>query len=252
MALTDFHIESLKGIGPIPPKQGILEESSTQMAALGQGLVMNDGRRFHYALNGAAALSPGKLIQSKASPANALNKNVLAAAVGAYTVTVVSDAAITDAAEGYLTVNDGTGEGQMLKIKTSAANASTATSTDCVLYDPVNVALVAGGTSQAMISYNPWDDVVIQDGDTNGITFCCGVPIIPVQAAYYFWCQTWGLAPIWQGGTNVIGSMVAQDVENAGAATLQASGSVEQVYGVTYGAVGVDTEYRVTYLTICP
>lgn len=250
MALTDYRIEYTKGAGPIPVKQGILEESATQKAMLGQRLEINDGRVFHYAKNGAAALDAGKLVQSKDNAAT--NKNVVAAAIGDYTVTVVTSAAVTDAAEGYLFVNDGTGEGQILKIKTSAANASTSTSTDCTLYDPVNVALVASGTSEASIAYNPWDDVVIQDGDTNGLSFTCGVPIIPVTANYYFWCQTWGLAAVWNGGTNLVGSMVGQDVANAGQATLYASGSVEQVFGVTYGSVGVDTEYRLTFLQIAP
>jgi len=250
MALTDYTVESLKGTGPIPPSQGILQESSTQKAMLGQRLAMNDGRIFHYALNGAVALDPGKLVQSKADAT--VDKNVVAAAVGAFTVTVVTSSAVTDAAEGYFFVNDGTGQGQMLKIKSSAANASTATSTDCTLYDPINVAVVASGTSQAGIAYNPWDDVVIQNGNTNGLNFCCGVPIIPVQASYYFWCQTWGLCSLWQAGTNVIGSHVGQDVDGAGGACLLASGSVEQEFGITYGSVGVDTEYRLTFLTICP
>ena len=241
---------SLKGTGPIPIAQGLYEESATAKGVLGQCIRMHDGRVFRYAKAGASALAAGKIIKAGTiNGANYLNDSVVAAAIGAYTVTVVTAAAVTTGEEGYLQINDGTGEGHNYKIKSTKANASTATSTDVELYDAVAVALVASGTSQATILLNQYEACAPATAITD---ILLGVANIAVTAEYYFWLQTWGLACVLSEGTPAAGTRVELAITtSAGGVTSATSSDTALDVGIQW-LVGVDTEYKPVELRICP
>ena len=235
-----------QGGTPAVMKQSIFEESATQRHKIGERIALND-RVFRYALNGAANLTVGKLVTGVTSPQ--VNKSVLAAAIGDFKVTVVTSAANANFAEGYLLTHDGTGEGYNYKIVSSSANAATATSTDVVLYDPIQVALVASATSEVTLLYNPWWGTVVQATMALPVV---GVNPIAVTAAYYYWCQTWGPCAVMTEGTPAVSMRLTGDGTTFGAVTDDAAASFDQIYGYNMTAVGVDGEYTLADLRISP
>lgn len=228
-------------------KQGIYQESATAKYRVGDVLRLSDGRAFRYAKNGAVALGIGKFVTMVANPYT--NKQVYAAAIGATAVGVKTSSAATSVEEGYLYVNDGTGQGQTRKIKEVAAHASSASHTLLTLYDGLETAIVASATSEASIAYNPWMKVVLQAASAAVVV---GVPPIAVTASYYFWCQTWGLCAVLSGGNNAVGARLTTNATNFGETVAEAAASVIQTYGLAVGATHVDTEYNMVYLTIAP
>jgi hypothetical protein len=250
--MANTYSESLKGFGTIPPSQGIYEESSTAKAVIGTRLQVGD-RVFYYALNGGTALVAGKLVKSLRSNASFINVAVAAtAAVGTYAVRLTTGAANTTCTEGYLQINDAAGEGLQYRIKAAAANATTATSTDLTLYDPIITALTTA--SEGTILYNPFHSLTVCSAYTDSII---GVPPIPVTADYYFWLQTWGPCPVLSEGIPAAGSAVVVAV-TTGAGGVTTWGAVAGGASCTSPIVGrmlgtgVDTEYRPVYLTIVP
>ena len=241
----------------VPPDQGVFEESSTARAGLGTRIAFEDGRVYRYAKNGATALAAGKFVKAGALVAQ-INKAVEAAVVvGNNTVTLTTSSAITTADDGYLQINSGTGlTGQQYKIKTGAANATTATSTDFTLYDPVAVALTTSGYGS--VYYNPYEQCEVCTAQADLVL---GVPTIPVTAEYYFWLQTWGPACVLSEGTGTAGYQVAVSASGnaAGVTTVvpfSSTGSGASVFsGRIVGQLlqtGVDGHYKMVYLTLAP
>jgi len=248
MASSNEYGEALKGVGPIPPKQGIYEMSETAKAELSTRLAFADGRVFRYAKAGATALAPGKICKVGALDAQ-INKAVTTAVVvGGKVITLTTSSAITTAAEGYLTINDADGEGIIYKIRKTAANATTSTSTDVTIYDSIATALET--TSEGSVLYNPYEQVEIIAAITDLII---GVPPITVTAEYYFWLQTWGPCPIWSEGTPAVGVIVQAGVsvgaDGPGGTTTYAAGPMP--IGVQM-QVGVSAEYKLVHLMITP
>ena len=233
-----------EGYAPIP--QGIYEESDTQKGYLGTVRRVG-GRTFVYTKNGSVALSAGKLTIHPTVPANHQNVAVasaVAAGDNQITVTLGATAAtLNQYQDGYLTVNDATGEGTCYKIRSNPA-ASASASLTLTLYDTVHTALDT--TSEVCLTPNPWNGVIISIADQADVP--AGVPLIDVTADYYFWLQTGGICPVLadeaiaQGQQLTIGSSVVGAVEAQDAAG-------EPVLGYAYMAL-VDTEYRPGYLTI--
>uniref|UniRef100_A0A6M3LMF9 Uncharacterized protein n=1 Tax=viral metagenome TaxID=1070528 RepID=A0A6M3LMF9_9ZZZZ len=245
---SNMYGEALKGYGPVPPKQGIYEISETQKAVLGQRLEFADGRIFRYAKAGATDLAPGKLCKAGVvNNANCLN-DIMAAAVtvGSKSLTLVTSSAVTTGAEGWLQINDVDGEGIMYKIEKTAANATTSTSTDITLYDPIATALTT--SSQGTIIFNSYEQVEVCSAITDIIL---GVPPVTVTAEYYFWIQTWGVACVLSEGITPAGQVVEVAIGDgvAGVTTCNADSALG--VGVQM-LVGVDTEYKPVSLRINP
>ena len=234
---------------PAVMKQGIFDSHATQQHRLGEVIRLNDGRAYRYAKNGAAILAVGKLVTAIACTQVAKNVLPASVAIGDYDLTVVTTAADLNMAEGYMNVESGTGLGYSYKIKSSKANAATATYTDIVLYDPIQIALVSGGTSKVTLHYNPWYAVVLQASMALPIV---GVPPIAVPASEYFWCQTWGPVACWIGQTPAISIRLATNTLVYGAAVLDAAASVDQIIGYNMGDTGADGTYCLIYLNIAP
>lgn len=235
----------------IPPAQGIYEASTTKMAPLGTRLAFADGRVFRYALNGASEAAPGKFMKCAVNTgSNWTNKAVAAAvAAGLYNVTVTTAACPTASiyVDGWLQINDADGEGIQYKVKSYKANATTATSCDFVLYDPIATALTT--SSEATLIGNPYYATVIATAITEWII---GVPPITVAASSYYWLQTWGVAPVWSEGTPSAGFCIQLAVGNCVAgATVRTTVDTTPPLGIQL-EVGVQSEYKPVYLMIAP
>ena len=248
MSSANEYGEALKGVGPIPPKQGIYEMSETQKAELGTRLAFSDGRVFRYAKAGATALAPGKLCKVGALTESGLTNKAVEAdvAVGTKTVSLTTTRACTTCEEGYLQINDAAGEGIIYKIRKAAANATTTTSTDVTLYDPIATELTT--SSEGTIIYNPYEQCEICAAITDIIL---GVPPITVTAEYYFWIQTWGIASVLSEGIPVAGNVMELAIGDGVAGTTVCNADSALAVGIQM-LVGVDTEYKPVWLRISP
>jgi len=228
--------------------QGIHEQSATQKETLGALRVLQDGRKFRYCKNGAAALVAGTPIIGTDCVANHQQCAVAAGgAAGSMTVTVTLGATLATVnqyKDGYLQVCDGGaayGEGTQYLID---GHPAAALSTACMiqLREPVCVALLVG-TSIVSLVPNPFASVVVAAA---GQDMPAGVPQIAVTAEYYFWSQTGGIATALC--TNTLGEGIAITTGAALFATV--SGSYEPVIGWSYGTDGAAGVTTPVFLTI--
>ncbi len=179
-------------------------ESSTQLFPLGTKAARGE-RVFRYCKNGASALTTLGTFLQAAAPFHAEAEDDIVpsaiSAIGAYTVSLTSTANLAAAplstangfAEGYLIINDGTGEGQMYKIKSHGAASGTSTFV-VTLYDPLTVAIAGTNATEVGIMQNPYANVIATAAPITGVPI--GVNLIAVTASYYFWAQSGGPAPV--------------------------------------------------------
>lgn len=242
-ASANVYKEDRVGYGRIKPAQGIYEESSTAKAEIGFRLLVGD-RVFRYAYAGGTALAAGKLVKSAQLPAE-VNKAVSAAvSAGSYSVTVTTAAAQLYLAGGYMVVNDADGEGLAYRIKSSAANATTATSTDVTLYDPIVTALTT--SSEVELYGSPYYDLDLSATVTDHIS---GIPPIPVTANYYFWLQTWGPCACLVGATTAAGDMLTCHTTDGSVQPM--ASYVQNLVGFAL-TPGTSGEYNGIFLRLAP
>jgi hypothetical protein len=224
------------------------QQSARQKEELDTLMHMNDGRVFAYAQAGATDLSAGKVTQTAVATDNAHNEQLSAsqsASIGAMSVTMTFGGAVTASffKDGYLWVNDATGEGHMYRVKDHAAGTS-----DVVVHlkDPIREALVAS-TSELSLIQNRQKHVVIAVAAT--LTGCpIGVPPIAVTANHYFWNQVKGPAAVLTAGTVVLGNSVCV-LTTDGAVAPKATDSILATIG-TVLRVNATTEYSLINLAI--
>jgi len=190
---------------------------------------------------GTSAQTAGKLLQTAVELGSAgdhvdCNSTAVVAA-GSKTVSIETDG--TDLVangykDGYMWINDGTGEGQLLSIKSHPAHDhSDDFSCEFTLYDPVVTALAAGTSTMISIMPNKFNKLVLAATTETGASV--GVTPRDISASNYFWVQTAGPACIWAKGTLVIGNGVVRDVNEAGSVApatdnvLELLGSVMRV-----------------------
>lgn len=229
--------------------QDIYKQSSVQLEALGTLRVLSDGRAFAYARAGAVALAAGKLTQAAAPSANANDETVAAsAAVGDMSISVTFGGAVTADfyKDGYLWVNDDTGEAHVYRVRSHAAGT---TAVIVYLKDPIRVAVTAGSGTVSLIQ-NPQDLVIVLP--TTATSVPIGVPPIPVDINYYFWNQVKGPCSILTDGTVVIGQHVRLSDATAGAVEpLDRDGTDENEAEIgTVLSVNATTEYSLIMLDI--
>lgn len=238
-------------MGLTGPRQTVEQDfrdiSSTKLCQLGAYAETPDGRGYRYSLAGAANLAPGKIVVAATVDGNFTNVTVAETnVVGATTVKIDGGGAVSANAyqDGYLTVNDATGEGISYLVRNHAA-LSGAGELDVQLVDPVEVAMTVD-VSEVTLTKNPWAAVVISA--TDQADMCVGVPNVAITAAYYGWVQTKGVCSVLADEAIAIGSDVTIGTGVAGA--VEASDLIgEQTIGKAIVA-GVDTEYREVYLSI--
>jgi hypothetical protein len=239
-------------------------QSTTFGPALGQKMILPDGREYvHARANTAAALGIGVPIVQKAVAGTSVNLAVATdAAIGATTVVLTMPATtlctiVDQYAGGFLSVNDVTGEGYTYKIKKSstAAAASTATFT-LEPSDPIKVAL-ANGTSECTIRENTFNYVLDRAAGTGSVGAPAGVPPVAVSAGYYCWLQRRGESTLLAGGTlSVTGKPFACCTVEASFQAWNAAPAdttiapVSEAWGYTMVAAAASTEYFVGYLQL--
>lgn len=207
--------------------QGIYEESATQKLPLGTLWKCADGRVFQYCKNASSGgpTGPGYLVQSAQQDSDQSSCTVaVAGSVGDTTVYVTNGADTHDAnayAEGYLVIEDDTGEGQCLKIKSHDAMTSGGMVT-FELYDELRVAITTSTT--LTISLHQCANVINCPANTPTGAVLGVSPITPT-ASYYFWVQVAGIAAVL--------------VDNS---TTLIQGVGVQAYGDVAGACQVMTE----------
>jgi hypothetical protein len=233
------------------PFNSVYKESANQEFALGTRLELWDGRVFRYAKNGASALGKGKMTQSVAPTAHHENIATGAtAAIGDTTVAIATTLStamvLNEYAEGWLLINDATGEGQVYKIKGNDAG----TTGNIYLWDPLVTALAT--TSEFTLVRNPFRAVIVFP--TTATATPAGVPLIDVTAAYFFWAQVKGPAPLLvdSGDTIVIGNPVGEPATHGDAGAcgvVDASMATAKPWGRCMTARAA-TEYALIDLTL--
>jgi len=198
--------------------------STTKLFPLGTRLIYND-REYRYAKAGAT-IAAGEAVctRNKVGSSHHNNMNVLAAPIGATQVTVVTNGTnlVKDEyADGYLYVNDGTGQGLAYKVKSHPAHVH-GTSPNCVitLFDPIKVALVASGTSQVTLAHNKYEKIIKAPGTTPLTGEAVGVASSVLADGDFFWIQVKGPAACLVSGTVVIGDSVGLTISGGTAGAL--------------------------------
>jgi hypothetical protein len=226
-------------------QQGFFEESEEPKHNIGTCVAIADGRCFHYSKAGAVALSAGLLNMSALAIAGHEDCDV-AAVVAAFnkqvTLTPATAAVTQDQyAEGYVQTRSATGLGQMRKIRSHPA-AGIAANVVVTCYDPFTIALDA--TTQANLIKSPYDEVIESAVEEN---IPSGVPLIDVQAGYYFWNQTMGPAAVLSNGAIAAGSEVVAGAV-AGSVAVQ-SAFLFPIVG-TMMLLSVDAESAAVFLRL--
>jgi hypothetical protein len=223
---------------------GTDDSSDLQLGAVGFDKF---GNRYRWVKAGGSDLAAGKLAVAATQTANHENLTCAVASIGATAVTVTlggTAATLNEYAEGYLVINDVTGEGTAYRISGHPAQSATTGNLTVQLADPITVALTT--SSQASLVKNLYADVVISA--TDQADKAVGIPNVVIAAGEYGWMQVAGVCAaladeaVTAGLSLTIGTGVAGAVEAADAAG-------EQVIGVAHTAL-VDTEYRSIVLTL--
>lgn len=226
--------------------QGIYQQSSRQLEELDTVRELADGRVFAYAQAGASDLAVGKLTQGAAPSANA-NDETLAASVslGATEISVTFGGAVTADfyKDGWLWINDDTGEGYAYRVKGHPAGTSAVIVS---LKDPIRCAATAGASTVSAVQ-NRQKLVIVAPTTLTGIPV--GVPIIPVTAGNFFWNQVKGPCPVLTQGTIVIGNVVGPSASAAGAVAALATTDIIGPVGDVM-SVNATTEYSLVNLAI--
>lgn len=215
-----------------------------QYGALGQ---TEDGRQFRYVGNGATAVTAGQLVVVAPVVANHTNISVAAnAGIGALTlvVTLGATAATQDQyAEGFVTVNAGTGLGTTYRIAGNGA-ANTAGNCTLVLAEPLWQA-VTSASSKVCLAASPFSSVVTSVTVSRPV----GVATVPIAANGYGWVQSYGYcAAVSDISIAGKGLAVKQSITTAGAVTVSAAAT-----DFTIGSApeaGVSAEARAVWLNV--
>lgn len=185
--------------------QSVFRASATKSHPLGTRGWMEDGRVFYYASNAGAAIAIGSLLQTAAEVGNHTSVAYASGgAIGSTSVTVTLGATAATAQQyrdGFLTVIDGTGQGQIRKIRSHPAAALSST-LEVEVYDPFEIAIASG--AEISLAVSPYDSLIVTPGDSQALTVA-GVPQCAVGAGtsdvQYFWAQTYGPALVLGDGS---------------------------------------------------
>ena len=220
----------------------ILKQSATQIIPLGTRGLTKDGRVFRYAKAGAA-ITKGRLLQAAAVSTNFSDDRTLSPMTEVdstkakrYTTDMnkvvmymSTDVNADDSSwkgwydEGYWFANDGQGEGQFYQVNvggwtsgsTSSAMSTLVASTKQprstveIIDEAKLTTQVTTGTEWGLVK-NLYKDIIMHAKNAVGIPV--GIALINITSGYFFWCQTWGLAPCRFGGSCVRGKVICADL----------------------------------------
>tara|TARA_Y100000590_G_scaffold25908_1_gene29238 strand:- start:966 stop:1715 length:750 start_codon:yes stop_codon:yes gene_type:complete len=233
-------------------------QTSGQKHKLGTRMTFDDGRVFRYCEVGGSDIAAGAIVQAPAGVANHdmdLAIATAAAGVTQLTVTLGGTAATKDQyKDGYIYVNDGTGEGSVYKIKSNAAGDSSGTCVITLDEEDGTVTAVTNGNTLVGLAVNPYSNVIISPTTVSNIAV--GVAPRALTTNYYGWLQTWGPASVLCNAAGVIG----EAVRVGGASTAggfedldrDGTNENEQVIGHQMLIASVATDYALIDLNIAP
>ena len=235
-------------------------ESSTQLYSLGARLFYGD-REFRYVFMDGA-VTAGLLLQQAAHVAHHTNMTVTNAdaVAGSYshaagsTTLSVETAGDTDLtadlyAEGYIHVNDSTGEGQLMRVLSHPAHDhSSDPSVVITTYDPLATTIVKN-SSQLSLTKNPYKDVVVAPTAETGAVI--GATVIDMTDNYYGWAVTDGPAALLTSeAVVVLGHRVVRSDTDAGGVMAADSDPLLVPVGQVMASGVVDTEYALIKLKV--
>ena len=228
------------------------QATTTQRHPLGTLGETPDGRRFRYSFIDGA-VTAGKLLQTKVPVADDDMDVVVAAAaaIGATSISVTTVTAILvdEYKDGFLYVNDGTGEGQAYRLGSHLAAGATATLVLNLAEDEKVITALDTSTSIVGLKWNRYKDVVVFPVTVTGTPV--GVTAQDVADNTYFWAQVRGDADVLINGTVLLGKGVIPSDAIAGAVEAQVdTGGDDPVVAWVANPIAVDTDYGHVFLTI--
>ena len=228
---------------------------TTQLHPYGTRMVLPDNRVFYYGQTDGAQTA-GAICQSPVGIANHdmdLATNTASSGDKSVTVTVGGTAATANQyADGYLYVNDGTGEGHIYKIRQHDAISSSGSGA-INLYDGDAIATGFAAATIAGLAKNPYKDFIVYPTTSTG--HAVGVAATDFDDDDFGWLQTWGPAAVLCDVAFVIGNHVRVSDGTAGSGEpLDRDGTHEneEVIGVASVIAPVTTDYGFVNLTILP
>lgn len=213
---------------------------------------LSDGREVMLVSAGGTALDAGKLMQDAAIVAN--HQNIAVSAYQAYsangnvpaTITVTLGATAATANQyrgGFVVVNDGTGEGQTLRIASHPA-ADASASLVLTLEEGATTAPVAAASEVCLIPAHG-ADVVVNPTTVTGAQV--GVTLYPIAASAYGFVVTKGVTSCLAQGAIGVGLGISPSGSVAGAVAVAAATTSRLGFA---SQAGVDTEYRAVYVNL--
>ena len=181
---------------------------TTKLHPYGTRMVLPDGRVYYYGQTDGAQTA-GAICQSAVGVANHdmdLATNTASAGDKSVTVTVGGTAATEDQyADGYLYINDGTGQGHNYKIRQHDAIDGSGSGA-INLYDGDAIAVGFEAATIAGLAKNPYKDFIVFPTTATGHPV--GVAPTDFDDDDYGWRQTWGPAAVLCAVACVIGNHV--------------------------------------------
>ena len=227
--------------------------TSTAQVSIGTRYEDAFGRVFYYGF-AAAAVGRGKMALEAIVIGNHNNQSFQTApAVGDKIVKVTLGGTALTAEQykdGWLVVQDGTGEGRAYRIE--GCDAQTSTSGTAVIYLQERID-TAGAVSESNVDfiYNSYDELRVA-ADTGQTDIPAGVPFMVggLGASEFGYLQTWGPVAVERDAAETLGEMITLGTGTQ-AGQVESYGNVnEPVIGQGGPAIGVADEYQLMYLRL--
>ena len=227
--------------------------TTTKAVSIGTSYEDGWGRVWKYAY-AAAAVARGKIGVAAATIANHNSMNFATApAIGdtSVLVTLLGTAVTADQyKDGWLTVNDGLGEGRTYRIEGHPAQATTTGNVRIYLAEAIDT-VSAITVLNVDLNYNKYDELRV--ADTNQTFIPVGVPtcVGGLGAAEYGYVQTWGPCSVFQDeATAALGEDVILGAGTGAGQVEGKDGAAEPFIGTGGPATAVADEYQLTYLKL--
>ncbi len=234
-----------------PSEQG----TSVQATELASPYVDGYGRAFHYAYD-TTAVGRGYMAVAAATIANHNSMSLATANVVGDTyfdVTLGGTAATKDQyKDGWLTVNDGLGEGRTYPIEGHEAQATTTGDLIVDLAEQIDT-VSAISASNIDLTYNLYDELRV--ADTNQTFVPVGVPICVggLGAAEYGYVQTWGPCAVFHDeAPAALGEDMTLGAGTGAGQVEGKDGAAEPFVGTDGPTTAVADEYQLMYLKLDP
>lgn len=204
--------------GSILLNQGdIYTQTADKRHPLGTRGYTRDGRVFRYSKAGAADLSVGLLMCSPVTPSDEAIDELFSSdyetpTTSSTVIYLSTGTSLTTAGyynDGFCWICDGTGEGQIIQIKSDAGATTAAADVFPTFYPYEEDKLTATVTTSSEIGLvkNQYDGIIVRP-DSAATSVPRGITPRAVTTLYYFWLQTWGMCPVLTAGTVVLGHAV--------------------------------------------